>query len=46
MAVKTYASEGMIWFVGSTKDNPDYSTVYLDKGKVVFQCQLGMFIQN
>lgn len=42
MAVKTYASEGMIWFIGSTKDNPDYTTLYLKDGLVVFQNNLGM----
>lgn len=41
LAIKTVASEGMIWFVGSTKADPDYSTLYLAKGKIVFQNNLG-----
>jgi len=39
--------EGMIWFVGDFLDtsketsSPDYSAIYLDKGKVVYKCNLG-----
>lgn len=46
MQVKTYATEGMIWMVGSTKDSPDYSVLYLDKGKVIYKCNLGTYIMD
>ncbi|XP_067931597.1 laminin subunit alpha-like [Watersipora subatra] len=43
--VKTYASEGMMWFIGDERakpdESPDYSAIYLDKGKVVYKCNLG-----
>ena len=45
LMVKTYASEGLIWFVGAfmknENDSPDYSVIYLDKGRVVYKCNLG-----
>ena len=46
MQVKTYATEGMIWMVGSTKDSPDYSVLYLDQGKVIYKCNLGTYIMD
>jgi len=47
LQIKTFAMEGMIWFVGDFLDtskstaSPDYSAIYLDKGKVVYKCNLG-----
>lgn len=45
LMVKTFASDGMIWFAGkNVPDNPDYTSVYLQDGKVVYKCNLGKLL--